>query len=196
MPIREFECPVHGVFERIFLTSNSDFITTSICRNLNCDEICDRIWSLPVVKFDAPPTVVFRNTKTGELQVATHNNQPPPPNCIREELRGPIERSRFEKEATQRKNVENELITEQLKQGREQTAKNIHDDIKARMNSTTNKVYNPETKQEENISWDAETKGLLKRSMEHTRKKHSKIKPKKTNNYLAVNHIDSSNMVK
>lgn len=161
-----------------------------------CLRDAEKVWSIPVTRFQAAPTIVFVNPKTGEKEVATSSTQQPPKGYVRHELRGPIERSKFEKEETLRKHVEDELLSEKLKQGREQTARNIHDDINARMNSVTNKVYNPDTKQEENVAWDPITKAMLKKSMAHTRKKHASIKPKRTNVRLDVNHLDSSNLLK
>lgn len=200
MPIYEFECPIHGRFERILSLQYCGLSNRgSVCMlQEGCFEHCEKVWALPGNKNlqCGKPTVVFRNPRTGECEVATSDNQQAPNGYIRQELRGPLERTKFEKEMSLRKYVEDELTTEKLKRGREETAKNIHDDIKARMNSNTNKVYNPETKQEENVSWDAQTKDLLKRSMNHTRKKHARIKPKRTNVMLAVNHIDNSNLVK
>lgn len=206
MPIFEFECTIHGRFEKILSFEDSEKIiccekivfrrTLGSGLNRKCYEPCQKVWSLPVVKFAAPPTIIFKNPRTGELQVATHANDQPPKGFVREELRGPIERSKFEKEASQRKYVEDELLSEHLKQGREQTTKNIHDDIKARMNAVTNKVYNPETKQDENVEWDETTKAMLKKSMAHSRKKHERIKSKRTNVRLDVNHLDSSNLTK
>lgn len=205
MPIYEFECEKGHRLEKIFSIPKCpdrvicDFVINFVDGNLTqerCGLLAEKVWSIPVTRFEAAPTIIFRNPRTGETQVATHKNDQPPKGYIREELRGPIERSRFEKEATQRKYVEDELTTEYLKQGREQTAKNLHDDLKARMNATTNTVYNPETKQEENITWDEQTKGMLKTAMNYTRKRHAKIKPKRTNVRLEVNHTDSSNLIK
>lgn len=205
MPIYEFECENGHRLEKLFSIPNCpnrvicDFITNFVEGNLTqqrCGLLAEKVWSLPVVRFDAPPTIIFVNPKTGEREVAVSSTQPTPNGYVREELRGPIERSKFEKVQSQIKHVEDELLSEKLKQGREQTAKNIHDDINARMNSVTNKVYNPETKQEENVEWDAITKAMLKKSMAHTRKKHERIKPKRTNVRLDVNHLDSSNLIK
>jgi hypothetical protein len=200
MPIYEYECEKTGeVFELIWKSWKGYALQQKVACQLHNDiHAAEKIWSLPGNKNlqCAEPTIVFKNPRTGEMQVATHKNDQPPIGFEKVELRGPIERSRFEKEASERKHVEDELTTEKLKQGREQTAKNIHDDIKARMNSQTNKIYNPETKQEENVTWDERTKGLMKLSMQHTRKKHEKIKPKRTNVRLEINHTDSSNLVK
>lgn len=206
MPIYEFECPIHGKFEQIWSLSAFEEIKDGVMcgrlleidkdgEQLYCGEVAEKIWSVAVTRFEAPPTIVFKNPRTGEFEIATHATQSAPAGYIREELHGPIERSRFEKYASERRYVEDELTTEKLKQGREQTTKNLHEDIKARMNATTNKVFNPETKQEENIVWDEQTKALMKKSMEHTRKRHERIKPKRRNVRLDVNHLDNSNLV-
>ena len=147
MPIYEFQCPMDNhVFEKIMPLNLSEV------KKVRCDahSMCwaEKIYSLSLTKFEAAPTIIFVNPRTGEKEVAVSSTQQPPAGYVRHELRGPIERSKFEKEETQRKYVEDELTTEYLKHGREQTAKNLHDDINARMNAVTNKVFNPDTRQE------------------------------------------------
>ncbi len=183
MPIYEFECPIHGVFERILSLEFSD-AKHIVCMHEDskegfCLRNAEKVWSASVVSFGAKPTIVFKNPKTGEMEVATHENQQAPYGYVKEELRGPIERTKFEKEASQRRYVEDELTTEKLKQGRDKTRKNLHDDLNARMNT-----------------FDSNTQNMIKMSMRHARKRHERIKPKRTNIMLEVNHKDSSNLIK
>src|SRR5689334_25050440 len=117
MPIYEFECPIHGVFEEILplISANLKFIQCAlrVDKQNFCYEVAARVWSLPSYPSHGKPTIIFKNPKTGETEVALHEHQKAPDGFIKEELKTPYERSKFEKEETQNQRIEDEYKTEE-----------------------------------------------------------------------------------
>lgn len=190
MPIYEFNCPIHGRFEQYFPLSSFDDIKNGIhcVKSINkdgdaCLHIAEKVWSQVVYPSHAAPTIVFRNKQTGETEVALYKNQQPPAGFIKEELRTPHERSKFEREETAKQRIEDEYRTEERRFNVDYVRKQRHDDINARMSSITKDSDNP-----------AAAEALLKEAMKRTRNK--KIPDKRTDMKLAVNHQDASNLDK
>lgn len=184
MPIYEFECPIHGVFEYILPLSKLDEINKGCaCPEVvlnsefgRCGELSERIWSIPIVRFEGKPTIIFRNAQNPtQVQVATHENDTPPEGYIEEELRGPIERTKFENEQNKIKDVENQMITESIRLRKDQERKARHADQDATMSNH-----------------DTGTQELLKFVRERNRKKEPPAK--KSQVRLDINHLDSSNL--
>jgi len=175
MPIYEYQCPVHGIFDRLRLITENT--TKSICLlDEDCTKLCEKIWSKPANINIGKPTIVFHNKLTGETETAVNDFDQPPFGYVREELKNSIERSKFEKEESFRKNVENEVISEQTYLNREAITKERQANIRAKMGS-----------------YDHQTQALLNAAMERTRNR--KFKPKKTEVRFDVNHRDQSNMI-
>lgn len=175
MPIYEFECPKGHKFE-IVRTVAFDFGATFKCI---CGEIGERIWSLPANINIGKPTIIFRNSKNpNDVQVATSSTDKAPIGFLIEELHGPIERSKFERERQKILDVENEIITESVRLRDNETRKNRHAEINANMSNLP----------------DDGTRELMKFAMQRTRKK--KERTKKSAVRLDINHIDSSNLIK
>lgn len=185
MPIYEFECPIHGRFELIVSLQRYDMVRDgSECAiDAACLKRCEKVPSLPVYPSHGKPTIVFRNNKTGEVEVATYEHQQAPDGFIKEELKTPLERSRFEKEQTQNQRIEDEYKTEERRYAVDFARKKRHDDLNAKMSSITSKADNP-----------AAAESLLKAAMERTRKK--KVPEKRSEMRLDVNHQNKSNLDK
>ena len=191
MPLYEFECSVHGRFEQYFPLSEFDNIKDGIIcvktEDIKNDDICGRnaekVWSQVNYPSHGKPTVVFKNPKTGETEVALYEHQKAPNGFIREELKTPYERSKFEKEETQKQAIEDEYRTEERRFAVDHVRKQRHDDLKAKMSSITSKADNPTVAED-----------LLKKAMERT--KNKKVPAKRTSVKLDVNHIDGSNLTK
>lgn len=181
MPIYEFECPDGHRFEKIMSLENGIQNGKWQCGSYEggvfCGKWAERIWSIPANINLAKPTIIFRNPKTNEVEVATHDNDQPRKGFVREELKNPIERSKFEKEQSQQRYVEDEIVSEAISLERSQTDKNRHADINARMGS-----------------YDSQTQQLLKSAMKRSAEKKKRTPRKQTNIRLDVNHIDQSNL--
>ncbi len=180
MPIYEYQCEKTGfTFEVIFKSWKGFALLNKIQCQIHTDQHeAEKIWSTPANINIGKPTVVFKNPKTGDLLVATHDQDAPPFGYVKEELKNPIERSKFEKEAQTRKNAENEVTTEYLRSQHAQTRRNLHADLNARMSEFPNDG----------------TREFLKESM--NRRSKRKFPEKKTDVKLTVNHTDSSNLIK
>lgn len=186
MPIYEFECKNGHRFEKLFSINDCP-------KNLLC-EYCPRVpgiisrGSVPSLAekvFSAPaninigkPTIIFKNPRTGEVEVAASDYDTPRPGFVKEELKNPIERSKFERTVQARQDLANEIITEKLKQDHSETRKNRHADIESRMSSFPNDG----------------TREFLRKAM--NRKSKRKFPEKKSQVKLTVNHTDSSNLIK
>lgn len=185
MPIYEFECPVHGKFERILSIREFVELDDSYyrCKNFDCGHKCEKIWSLPVYPSHAAPTIIFKNKQTGETEVALYKNQETPHGFVKEELKTPYERSKFEKEETAKQRIEDEYKTEERRFNVDYVRKQRHADIEAKMDVITKDADNPSA-----------ARALLKEAMKRTRNK--KVPDKRTDMKLAVNHFDKSNLDK
>lgn len=197
MPIYEFECPIHGRFEIILpLTkSNSKF---AFCGFPNKDEqgfACgikaERIWSLPGNIQIAKPTRMFVNNKDGSVFSPIKESDKPPKGYHEIELKGPAERSKFEKEQQHRIDGQNQLTSHILDSMKSEARKNRHDNLKSRMNAIQREV-DPNTGKEIEFTLDHKDKALIEKAMNRSKKKP--MKEKKSNVMLAVNHDDRSNL--
>jgi len=185
MPIYEFTCPIHGRFEIILSIQEFTKLDSNYyrCKNFDCIHKCEKEWSQVNWPSHGKPTVIFKNPKTGEVEVALHEHQKAPDGFIKEELKTPLERSKFEKEETQKQRIEDEYKTEERRYAVDYTRKQRHDDLKAKMSSITSKADNPTVAED-----------LLKKAMERTRNK--KVPAKRSEMRLDVNHQNKSNLDK
>lgn len=185
MPIYEFECEAGHITETIVLSKylQNHILCPKIEKETEegiarCSLPAERIWSAPANINIGKPTIIFKNKLTGEFDIATNEHQTPREGFVKEELRNPIERSKFEREAQKRRNAENEITTEYLKTQHAETRKNRHAEINAKMSTFPNDG----------------TREFLKKVME--RKSKRKFPEKKSDVKLTVNHTDSSNLIK
>lgn len=190
MPIYEFECKNGHITETIVLSKYlSNHILCPFIEQeseagvIRCGLPAEKIFSLPANPQTAPSTVIFRNKQTGEVRTAIARNQPNPVGFEREELKGPIERTRFEQEMQRKHNVENELVTERNFAVKAQTRKNRQADTRARLTEIADKSENP-----------LFTRDLVKLAQERSNKKE--LPHKKTEFHLAINHQNSNNLDK
>lgn len=205
MPIYEFECPIHGIFERLFpLRLYKEICNGILCEypisefgkgiikeDLYCGETAEKIWSLPGNIQIAPPTRVFISPKTNQAQVAISQYDKPPVGYIEKELKDPIQRSKFEKEDNARVHIQDEVDTYKMDQRRQSHQKLRHDELKSKMNSLQTEVH-PDTGEKIKHFLEPQTKFMLKKAMEHSNKK--RVPKKETVRKLAVNHYNSSNL--
>lgn len=195
MPIYEFDCPIHGRFEQIFSLSAFNEIRDGIMcsrllvlegknrEQLYCGEVAEKVWSLPAYPSHGIPTVIYKNPRTGEIRTAILRNQETPAGYEKIELKTPFERTKAEKEMQENANAENGYVTERNRYLKEETQKNRHNDLKARMGTITKDSENPSAAAD-----------LLKVGMARSRKK--KLPPKKTEFHFAINHNNQSNLDK
>lgn len=177
--LQEIICPIHC---RAFVEETKDSFKTNV-KLAHPLHYAERIWSLPAYPSHGKPTVIFKNNKTGETEVALYENQQAPHGFVKEELKTPHERSRFEKEQNQKQYVEDEYKTEERRFAVDYTRKQRHDDLKSKMSTITSKADNP-----------AAAEALLNAAMMRNRNK--KVSRKQTDIKLAVNHVDQSNLDK
>jgi hypothetical protein len=196
MPIYEFECPLDKrrfeVILGIDMADKKKFICT-------CDSpilhMAERIWSLPGNVQLGEATKIFVNNQTGDVFTPVSRFDKPPKGYHAKELKGPIERTKFEKEQQHRVDGRNQFISHHLDSLKSEARKNRQDDTKARLNSVQREVLpNPQTGKDEVVEYslDHKEKALLKNAMERSNRK--KRKEKKSDVLLAINHQDSSNV--
>lgn len=196
MPIYEFECPVHGRFEKILTITEGANRVSIICLQQDekgyCLKDAEKVWSIPAGDLSiGKPTRMFINVRTGEPFSPMSSYDKPPKGYREIELRNPAERSRFEKEQQRRVDAENQLTSHILDSMKSEARQKRHDNLNARMNSVQ-KEENPITGQVEEFTLDHKEKALVKKAME--RSKTKKPKEKKSNVILAVNHYNKSNL--
>lgn len=194
MPIYEFECPVHGIFEVIADLKFCDIKYAKCTINETCAEICIKVWSIPGNIQIGSPTKVFVNNKTGEIYTPFSRYDKPPSGYHEQELRNPIERSKFEREQQRRVDAENQLTSHVLDSMKSQARKNRHDNLKARQNAVQRETYTDHEGKEQKVEFtlDHKDKELLNKAMERSKKKPRK--EKKSDVMLAINHYNPSNM--
>lgn len=147
----------------------------------------EKVWSqLGLVSgiSQTTPTVIFRNANNpNDIRPAIYKGQETPNGYIKEELKTPMERSRVEREMAKIQDAQDDFDTAKREFVTNHTRKERHSDLKARMNAITKDAENP-----------FQAEHLLKKAMERSNKK--KVPRKKSQMHFAVNHTDSSNMVK
>jgi|SRR5215831_14574004 len=177
MPIREYLCKNGHLTEQIMLLSNNpSFIDCP-----SCDTIAEKIWSSPANIQIAKPTRIFVNPKTGETIMALTQYQRAPAGFVDKELKGPIERSKFEKAEQVKTDIINQAMTLERQEKLDATTNLRHKELEASMSKICAESDNP-----------AATERILRKAM--NRSKQKRIKPRKSNVQLAVNHQDKSNL--
>jgi hypothetical protein len=183
MPIREYRClKTNESFEVVeIVVKNPE--QTIICK-LHCD--LDGTYSclphhaeLQISSFNTTqigkPSIVFRNPKTGEIQNASFEHQPVPAGFVKEELRNPAERTKFEKEYNQKMAQQDDIVTEMRRQKMDENQKSRQDKNKANLSKIAARSDNPSA-----------TKSLLRSAMTRNRKRE-RVPKKKTNVHFDVN---------
>lgn len=175
MPIYEFECPVHGRFEKILPIAEGNNI--QICNLLICSLVVEKVWSLPATVQIAKPTKFLRNPKTGEIKLLNREKESfnPPNGFIVEEAKGQFERLKLEKVLSKRQDEENQIVTERHRQIKSESTKNRQAENEANMSK-----------------YDYGTQQLLKSAMRRSRKKE--LPAKKSEFKFDVSHTNASNM--
>lgn len=188
MPIYNFNCPIHGEFERLFPLSMWEEIKNGVmCEalvkekgieyDLHCGKVAEKLWSAPAINIVTPPTDYFKNPRTGEVRTANHSNQRAPVGFVKEEARNLNERLKLEKRLNFDQSIENEIKSDRLNEAQERSRKARHEELRSQMGDMDN-----------------DSRLLVKAAMERTNKK--KIKRKKSEVRIAVNGLNSSNMDK
>lgn len=197
MPIYEFECPVHGRFERIVPLSLFNVAKDgSVCKiRTGCYEKCEKVWSIPANIQIAPATKVFINSSTGESFVASTIYDKAPVGYVERELKGPIERSKFENEENAKVHIQDEIDTFRMDARRSAHQKERHDGLKAKMNALQTETYEHDDGRVEEVKHflEPKTKHMIKEAMERSNKR--RVPKKETIRKLAINHQNSSNLI-
>lgn len=197
MPIYTFECRLHGRFEKILPISKYDEIKK---KGIECELAKDTgfahltgdgfgngraylVPSLPANIQIGAPTIVFKNPQTGMAQIATSRYDSPPPGFIKEEIKGSIERTKFENEQNKLASFEDDVYNTNREIERELLRKSIIDDANANASIDAANSDNPSA-----------TEHLMKKAIEHIRNKPTLRKKRKTEFRLDVNHLDNSNL--
>jgi hypothetical protein len=184
MPIIEYECEMGHRKEELFLSHKNivEEIRCEECEFLYSNEdeghvYCPmhRIWSKPANIQIGKPSIVFRNPKTGEIQNASYEHQQVPYGFVKEELKSPFERSKFEKEYNQKMAQQDEVQTEIRRQKMADNQKLRQDKNRSNLSKIAAKSDNPSA-----------TKSLLKSAIERNRKRE-RVPKKKTNFHFEVN---------
>jgi hypothetical protein len=190
MPIYEYECLDGHINERILTIKEMESkyfqedLTCCVKINKygeldengdNCGLLLHKVQSTFNTTQVGKPSLIFRNPKTGAIQVSTHEYQVPPSGFVKEELRNPAERTKFEKEYNERMRVQDEIQTEKRRLETSDSQKNRQDDLKSRLSSIAAKSENPSM-----------TESLVKNAMKRNRKKE-RVPKKKTNFHFEVN---------
>lgn len=182
MPLYEYECELHGRFERLRpIEAMND---SALCPNDDCINSCEKVWSKPANIQLGKPTIVFTNPSTGLSQIATSEHEQPPAGFVTRELRGPIERTKFEQQENAKASFEDAVYNENLRQGREAARDYLFKDIETNIRNDAEKSDNP-----------AETVRLMEAAKKHIQNKKPKNKKRKTEFRFDVNHKDKSNLV-
>lgn len=193
MPIYEFECTKHGVFEKLVpirlyeqlkeggITCYQSIITKE--SYTICTEICYMVWSIPATVQIAAPTIAFVNPQTGKAIIATSRHEQPPEGFIKQELKSSIERTKFENVQNAINSQEDAIYNEDIRQKRSEFKKNHIDLIRQNMSRDVADSDNPSA-----------TEALMKDAIEHIQKKPLLKKKRKTEFTLSVNHLDKSNL--
>jgi hypothetical protein len=199
MPLYEFECAMGHRFEKLFPISKLEEVKKN---GIPCEGgyqspqgtahfvgeefgngraylVPSRVANIQI----GQPTIVFKDPRTGVAQIATSRYDSPPPGFIKEEIRGSIERTKFENEQNKLASFEDEVYNTNREMERELLRKSIIDDTNANASIDAAQSDNPSA-----------TEHLMKRAIEHIRNKPKLRKKRKTEFRLDVNHLDKSNL--
>jgi hypothetical protein len=202
MPIYEFKCPKHGIFERIITLDKYKIFYEKgmICKlEAGCLELCERVWSLTAPINIGEATIVYKDRRTGETYIPSSKYEKLNPKRFEKvELKGSIARTKFENQENERNKISDEILTEKYKQQREASVKRRHEELKANLNSNNYFTYVDEnTGETKTTSLDSSEKALMKSAMDFTKtKKSRKNLKRKTESKFVVNHTDNSNLNK
>ena len=189
MPIYQFKClKTNEIAEIILPISESDrkyiYCPIHTIKNENNEEInwhdAERIPSLFNTTQEAPPTIVFQN-ENGHIKLAASKYDRPPEGYEKVEIKGSIARSAIEHSLNKQQEIEDEIITERVRQIRDETMKNRHADLEANMSKLASESDHP-TGAERFI------RSAINRS------KGKSVPKKKSEFKFDVNHKDSSSM--
>jgi hypothetical protein len=184
MPIYEYDCPEHGQFERLQSIKFAEVKYSICCPVEGCNLICDKLAPRTANIQLGKPTIVFTNPQTGLSQIATSEHEQPPAGFIKKELKGPIERSKFEHQENSKASLEDAIYNENIRQGREAAREHLYKDIDKNMREDAATSDNP-----------AETVRLMEAAKKHIANKKPKNRKRKTEFRFDVNHKDKSNLV-
>jgi hypothetical protein len=187
MPIYEFICADNHKIEKYMTLQELNTIDYRdlICpfvigtRNANFNILC----ALPLEKIHSTfnttqvgkPSIVFRNRKTGEIQVASSEHEQAPYGFVKEELKTPFERSRFEKEYNKKMSEQDDVQTEMRRQKMADNQKLRQDRNRKNLSKIAGKADNPSA-----------AKSLMRKAMERNRKRE-RVPKKKSNFRFEVN---------
>lgn len=175
MPLFEYKCEVtEEIFELLLPISEykNEVITCSIHNNQHKAE---KIWSIPGNIQIGEPTR-YAVDKQGRIHLLHHKYDMPDADCEIKELKGPMERSRFEGEQMSLQKAASRTEAYMRESRDNEEIKLRHDDIKSKLNS-----------------YDNETQGLMKAAMERTKKMAAKPRViKEPKMYIAANHFDGA----
>jgi hypothetical protein len=186
MPIYELECAKCGVVEEVYYSSYKTYQEDAEATidhsqfGASCGGYMTMIWSLPANLQIGKPTIVFKDPKTGDAIVAVHPHQPTPEGYIKEEIKGSIERSKFEIQQNKLHHEKDEIYNLTAQMQRDEVRKANHDQVKAELNAIADSSDNP-----------LATKELMKAALNRPARE---LKKRKTEFKLDVNHLDKSNL--
>lgn len=182
MPIYEFECDKGHRTEGLYISlfTKKEMVCQFLINNIPCGRKAEKVWSAPANIQIGKPTRVFENKHTGETMVASSDYDQPPKGCTIRELKGPIERSKFEHEEQIKLNMTNAIVTAQIEEQRAATKKNRHDDINSNLSKLASDSDNP-----------SGAEAMIKSAMKRNRPKKN---PRRSEVHLAVNHSNASNL--
>lgn len=188
MPLIEYECPnCFSIIEKLYKLVEYPYPETIECLYCLGDNggtvLASIIWSKPATNQIGKPTIVFTNPRTGESQIATSQYDSPPPGFVKEELKGSIERSKFEQQQNRINAEQDDIYNETIRQKREEFKKNHIDLINQHMSDDVASSDNP-----------ALAEGLMKKAIERIRKKPALKKKRRTEFTFDINHKDKSNL--
>lgn len=189
MPIYEYECPIHGKFERlrpIHVDSK-----TALCSDDGCVLDCEKIYSPFNTLSDSKSTVYFQNKQTGEVRLAASDFDTNPIGFEKKEAKGLGGRLKLEKDL-QKQDTEkqkgqhySEVLTKNI------LTKKRHDNIRANFNTVHQIIDEKTGKQTGTYTYDEGTKALMKKAMERSNKSVPRFREKQM--MFDVNHKDKSN---
>jgi hypothetical protein len=196
MPIYEFECKmghrleIYMTVEEMEAVKETGIQCTGQPRgyaHLTGDEFGNgrayKVWSSFNTTQIGKPTIAFVNPQTGEARIAVHPHEQPPAGFVKEEIKGSIERTRFEQTQNAIHAEQDAIYNEQIRQKREEFKSTHIAAIKSHLADDAASSENP-----------AATESLMNAAIERIRKKDPLPKKRKTEFKLDVNHIDKSNL--
>lgn len=210
MPIYEFECRLGTGRGEILLPlrlKKLKYMMCPICfdyhiwdfdtlleidlQDSSYGHFADKVISIPSPPYIASSTRVFTDMRTGERFVATSKYEKPPYGCVVEELKGTRERSRFEKQETEKANVIASIQSARTRERTERLSKERHDET---LRTLDNKQIDyDEHGNKVEYHYDNKTKEMLKAAIRRPKKR--KVPEKIVERRLAVNHMNESNMI-